>query len=212
MIGVIRVFTSDDPEVVQKHGAIIENIYHLRTISKCIPDQPFGIHNDETEERAIPKIIEVGKELEKEGCEAVVVSCAADPGVAQLQQTLSIPVIGAGSAAAYLALESGVKTGVIGITNEVPPVIGQALGQRLVKYIRPEGVRTTKDLTAPEGKRKSIEAAKHLIESGAKQIVFACTGLSTIGLAKVLREELNVPVIDAVEAEGFLASAIEEKI
>jgi allantoin racemase len=206
MIGVIRVFTTDKEEILEQHGRIISNCYGVKTVNKCIPDQPLGIFNDETEEIAVPKIVELGMSMEEEGCKVLVISCAADPGINELRKEVSIPVIGAGSAAALKALTIGEPVGVLGITDHPPAVIKNLLGNLLVGYEVPEGVTNTTDLLTPTGREKGLEAAKLLLKQGAKVIVFACTGFSTIDLADVLRDELSVPIIDAVEAEGLIAS------
>ena len=208
MLGVIRVVTTEDQEILEHHGKIISNNYHVPTINKCIPDQPLGIYNDETEAKAVPKIVELGKSLEQEGCKVLTISCAADPAIAELRREVSIPVIGAGSAAAYTALAIGQPVGVLGITESAPLVIKDLLGDLIVGYQLPEGVTNTTDLLTPDGKERGIKAVKKLIDQGAKVIVFACTGFSTIGLADTLRQELNVPIIDGVEAEGLFASSL----
>lgn len=51
-IGVIRVLTSDDTRLVSAHGRVIEERYNLVTHSRCIPGQPRGIHDDESERRS----------------------------------------------------------------------------------------------------------------------------------------------------------------
>ncbi|TWE05232.1 Asp/Glu/hydantoin racemase [Neobacillus bataviensis] len=208
MIGVIRVFTTENKEILEQHGNIISNNYHVSTINNCIPDQPLGIFNDETEAIAVPKIVELGKRLEQEGCKILTISCAADPAIEELRREVSIPVIGAGSAAAYTALTIGQPVGVLGITDTAPAVIKNLLANLIVGYQQPEGVTNTTDLLTPIGKERAIEAVKKLIAQGAKVIVFACTGFSTIGLADTLRKEINVPIIDAVEAEGLIASSL----
>ncbi|WP_409293888.1 aspartate/glutamate racemase family protein [Peribacillus sp. SCS-26] len=208
MIGVIRVFTTDDQEVLQQHGKVITNCYDLPTVNRCIPDQPLGIFNDETEEKAVPKIVELGKTLEKEGSKVLVISCAADPAIEELRKEVSIPVIGAGSAAALTALALGQPVGVLGITDTPPAVIRNLLGDLLVGYASPEGVGNTTDLMTPSGRENGLKAVQSLLDQGAKVIVFACTGFSTIGLADVLRQEVDVPIIDAVEAEGLFASLL----
>lgn len=101
--GVIRVLTTQDPELLAAHGRILEQEYGLSTVNRCIPDQPKGIYDDESERIAIPKIIRLARELASEGVDAIVVSCAADPAVADLRSELQIPVIGAGSALAAVA-------------------------------------------------------------------------------------------------------------
>ncbi|KIL42444.1 hydantoin racemase [Gordoniibacillus kamchatkensis] len=212
MIGVIRVLTTTNTEVLEQHGNIIANRYGVPVMSRCIPDQPLGIFNDETEQAAAPKIVALGRSLEAEGCKLLVISCAADPAIKQLRDNVSIPVVGAGSAASHMALSIGKKVGVMGITDEVPAVMKNLLGDLLVNSIRPEGVTNTTDLMTPAGREKATEAARKLMEQGTEVIVFACTGFSTIGLADVLRKELGVIVIDAVEAEGLFASALYRQL
>lgn len=212
MIGLIRVLTTDDMQVLHAHGRIIAEKYEVPVKNTCIPDQPLGIYNDETEAAAFPKIVELGKQLEQEGCKVLVVSCAADPAVELLRKEVKAPVIGAGSAAAYMARAIGKTVGVIGIMRTAPTVITDILGESFIGYLQPEGVSNTTDLLSPTGSEKAILAARALVEQGAEALLFACTGLSTIGLADVLRKELSVPVIDAVEAEGLLAAHVYKQL
>src|SRR4051794_12456505 len=127
MIGVIRVFTTENEEILEQHGKIISKCYEVPTVNKCIPDQPLGIYNDETEEMAVPKIVELGKRLEQEGCKILTISCAADPAIEELRKEVAIPVIGAGSAAALTALAIGQPVGVLGITDTPPSVMKNLL-------------------------------------------------------------------------------------
>jgi allantoin racemase len=212
MIGLVRVLTTENAEVLQQHGRMITNMYGVPVTNKCIPDQPLGIFDDETEEKANPKIVELGKSMEKDGCKVLVVSCAADPAVDQLRKNVAIPVIGAGSAASYMARAIGRPVGVMGISDTVPAVMETILGELLVRYARPAGVSNTTDLMTPAGLESAIATARSLMEQGTEVIVFACTGFSTIGLADVLRKELNIPVIDAVEAEGLFASTLYKQL
>lgn len=150
--------------------------------------------------------------MEQEGSTLLVISCAADPAIDELRNAVSIPVIGAGSAAALTALAIGEPVGVLGITETVPQVVKNLLGKLLVGNIRPEGVTNTTDLLTPTGRQKGLEAARLLVDQGAKVILFACTGFSTIGLADLLRDELNVPIIDAVESEGMFAATLYRQL
>jgi allantoin racemase len=212
MIGLIRVLTTTNSGVLEQHGKMITKLYGVPVMNTCIPDQPLGIFNDETEEIANPKIVELGKSMERDGCRLIIISCAADPAIKALRDNVSIPVIGAGSAASHMALAIGKPVGVMGITDEVPAVMQNLLGDLLIRNIRPEGVTNTTDLMTPAGLEKAVEAARTLMKEGTEVIVFACTGFSTIGLADVLRKELNVLVIDAVEAEGLFASTLYKQL
>ena len=83
-VGVIRVLTSDDPEFVGMHGRFIEEHYPgIRCVSKCIPDQPEGIHSHELERIAVPKVVETAKSFED--VDMIIVSCADDPGVPEVR-------------------------------------------------------------------------------------------------------------------------------
>jgi len=208
MIGVIRVFTTENKAILNHHGKIITKLYGLPTDNQCIPNQVLGIYDNSSEQAAIPKIVELGKKMENEGAKVLAISCAADPGIEELRKAVSIPVIGAGSAAALTAFSFGKPVGILGITQDVPEVMKKILGELLIGFEVPEGVKNTTDLMKEEGKKKGINAAKSLLNQGAEVIVFACTGFSTIGLAEQLRNELKVPIIDAVEAEGQFAAQL----
>ena len=54
-------------------------------------------------------------ELWKEGCQAIIISCAGDPGVPEARQAVPIPVIGAGSSTAALSLFFGSHPAVWGL-------------------------------------------------------------------------------------------------
>ena len=61
-VGVIRVVTQHDPVLMKLHGELIERYFPmLETESRCIPDQPMGIHDPESKAVAIPKILETAK-------------------------------------------------------------------------------------------------------------------------------------------------------
>ncbi|MBA7686624.1 hypothetical protein ES703_95074 [subsurface metagenome] len=204
-IGLIRVVSFEDRKIAELHGRLIEQYYPmLQVISRCIKDQPKGIYNDETEALAIPKIVELGLEFDKEGeIKALIISCAADPGVAELRKQISIPVIGAGSAVAALALTYSDKVGTLGITEATPQVMEDILGSHLVAESKPEGVQTTLDLMTRQGKNKVLASVKSIKEKGAEVIALACTGYSTIGISEELERESGLPVLDAVLAAGL---------
>ena len=120
-VGLIRVLTTEDEELLQLHGKLIESYFPMfQVVSRCIPDQPEGIHDDETFAVGVPKVVNLAVELWKEGCQAIIISCAGDPGVPEARQAVPIPVIGAGSSTAALSLFFGSHPAVLGITEDVP--------------------------------------------------------------------------------------------
>ena len=200
-LAVIRVFTSDDPKVLEKHAKIIERLYGIPTKTYCIPDQPEGIANEEIAKDCVDRIVAKCLEAEKDGADAVLVSCAIDPGVAEARKVCRIPVFGAGSCAAAMALTMGTRVGVLSlIAGDIPTVPRSILGDRLVAAEGIEGVRDTRDLLTDWGRA----GARKCVEDLAKRcdvIMFSCTGFSTMGIAHWF-DDLPVPIIDAIEAGG----------
>jgi len=204
-IGIVRVLTTRDEDLLNAHGRLIESHFpQFETTSRCIEDQPEGIHDDHTREIAVPKVVKLGRELEAEGMSALIVSCADDPGVDQLRKTVKIPVIGAGSAAASLALSLGDRVGVLMISNRTPDVIRKILGKSFLAESKPKGVTTTLDLLRKEENIHLFSAAEQLKEKGADVILLACTGYATVGIAQELGKHLGIPIVDPVLASALV--------
>jgi len=92
MLGIIRVLTSEG-KVLSEHGELMRDFLSIDSETKCIMDQPKGIYNAQTEQEAIPKIVELAREMEKNGkYKALTISCAADPALQEVKQAVSIPV------------------------------------------------------------------------------------------------------------------------
>lgn len=205
-IGIVRVVTSDDRDFLESHGRLLRQRFGFDVVTRCLPDQPHGVHDDVTFAVAEAKMSDAARRLEDDGVEAVIISCAADPGIEQARAAVGIPVYGAGASGAAVALASGSTVGVLGITEEVPAAVTSVLGDRLVASRVPEGVRRTTELTTPAGARAAIAAAQELRDAGAGTILFACTGLTTLDLAGPVTEATGLPVVDAVRAAGLVAS------
>jgi Asp/Glu/hydantoin racemase len=203
-VGIIRVLTTRDEDLLNAHGKLIESYFpQLETVSRCIQDQPEGIHDEHTKQIAVPKVVRLGREMEAEGVKALIISCADDPGLDELRKNVKIPVIGAGSAAASLALTLGRRIGVLTLTEGPPEPVKKILGNSFLADIKPEGVTTTLDLLDEKRKTQLISSARELKTKGADVILLSCTGYATIGIAQELKQSLGIPIVDPV-----LASAI----
>src|SRR4029078_7951610 len=119
-LAIIRVLTTSDDRVLQEHARILEARFGFPSLTRCIPDQPNGIFDAASEAMAVPKIVQLGRELVDAGCGALFLSCAADPGLATLRAAVSVPVISAGSAAARVAAHLALPVAVLGIGAEAP--------------------------------------------------------------------------------------------
>ncbi len=205
MLGIIRVITLADPRAIAAHGEVVRRHFGLPVLSACIEDQPEGIYDDASEAVAVPKIVAAARQLRARGCGAIGISCAADPALAECRAALDVPVIGAGSAAGYMARSLAGRIGVLTILDATPRPLRTLLGEAYTGHGKPEGVRTTLDLQSPAGQAAAIVAAGKLIDGGAQAIVLACTGFATLEFAPVLRRHFGIPFIDPIVALGACA-------
>lgn len=205
-VGIIRVLTTSNEDVLYAHEKKLQAMFpQLEFSTRCIKDQYEGIHDEETLNMAVPKIVSLAKEWEND-LDGIIISCAGDPAVDILTCELKIPVVGGGKSTALLSLAGSEKVGIIGIEDSPPINYTKILKDRLISYEKPKGVFSTNDLQTEEGKQEIINSANHLIELGADTIAFACTGLTTAN-AKQFLNHLNVRVLDAVESEGIMMLA-----
>lgn len=143
------------------------------------------------------------EEAEQEGYDAVIMHCAADPGLAEARQRVRIPVIGPGE----ITLLAGAMLGqAIGVTVPSQNSIAQhhaqihelGLNDRVVG-LEPVGLRVGRygeqDPVAMTD--ATVAAAKRLVRKGAQ--VICPTGLAFIPVrvrATDVADRVGVPVVD----------------
>ena len=199
-VGLIRVLTTTDEALLQSHGTLLRQYFPMLDVqSRCLPDQPEGIHDEATMAAGVPKVVAMAREMWEEGFEAVIVSCAGDPGVEEARRELPIPVIGAGESTAALSLFYGKAPALLGITDDVPDGYRRILGGRIISNARGEGVESVLDLMTPEGYSATVKQ-----ELGADVIALSCTGMSTLQIASALENATGLPVLDPVLCAGMM--------
>lgn len=202
-VGLIRVLTTDDEEILNAHGRIIEKYFPMLKVgSKCILNQLEGVHDDKTKAEAIPKIIELAKQFEHK--DAIIISCADEPGLLELKQIYNIPIIGAGSAIATLEAKNREKIGVLGISEKIPESFLKVFGDKIINLGVPKKVNSTLDLMTDDGIYSCFQKGDELKKAGASSIALACTGFSTVSFSKKLEEYLGIPVFDPVICEAVV--------
>mgnify|MGYP001777451224 FL=1 len=203
-IGLVRVITLADRAQAECHARqIMERFPALEVETLCIPGQPEGIHSPGTKAEAVPKILDTAMAFRDK--DAIIISCADDPGVEQLRALLPVPVVGAGSSVAALARRWGPRAGVLGITDYAPDPYAEMFGENLINLGRPDHVASTLDLMTEAGRQGVLDLGRRLKAAGAQSIALACTGMSTVGMAPRLQEAVGLPVVDPVLAEGLFA-------
>ena len=204
-VGLIRVISN--LEQAQIHGRILEQAFPMLVVStRLIDGFPDGLYNKILEQQAVPEILKAAQTLAAH-VDVIAVSCAADPGVEELRQTLSIPVVGAGSSLGAVARASGMKVGFITITPYLPYAVVQAFQKDEVEWKQVAGVHRSSDLFGALD--ATIQTATELLKRGCRAIGLACTGFSTMGVATVLERTFSgVLVLDPVVAMGAVITGL----
>jgi allantoin racemase len=167
---------------------------------------------------AVPDTLRLIVQAEREGVDAVVVDCMADPGVRPARELVRILVVGPGETSMHLACLLGHRFSIV--TTEaraVPEFENQAnvagLTERLAS-VRWVDIPVLELASDPEALLAAlIDASVAAIEAdGAHVIVFGCTGM--LGFAEGVRDGLvgrgypGVPVLDPVPVAVRTAQAL----
>ena len=125
-------------------------------------------------------MVAMAEQMWKEGFEAIIVSCAGDPGVAEARKAVPIPMIGAGESTAALCIFYGSRPAALGITENLPDGYKRVFGGKLVDNAHGDDVESVLDLMTPEGYAATAKKAQIQKKMGADVIALSCTGMSTI--------------------------------
>lgn len=171
--------------------------------SACLRKGPRFIETEEHERLAVPGLLRVVKEGEKQGYDAIIINCFGNPGLEESKRRVNVPVIGAGESS-FLKVKAGKKR--FSVLTTVQEAV-ERVRRNTVKYdvsellasVRPIGMHVI-ELLQTERLRKALirEGKKALMNDNAAVIVLGCTGMA--GNAEWLSKRLNVPVIDPTRA------------
>jgi len=166
---------------------------------------PASLESDYEDALAVPDLLNKVQAGAREGVDAVIIDCMADPGLGPARELASIPVLGAAQASMHLAAILAHRFSVVTILERDTPLI-----ERLAHlYGLKDKLVSTRPINVPvleldKDRDRLLESlidqsAKAVLEDGAHAVVFGCTGM--IGLARSVQEGLaqrgcEVPVID----------------
>lgn len=165
---------------------------------------------------AAPQIVELVKTAERDGFDAVVISCFFDPGLQAAREVVSIPVTSAGESSLHLACSLGHRIGVVTTLDSSIPVIID-LVRRLALQDHIASVRATSlgvlELDAGERTLTALlnESLACLREDKADVIVLGCTGMAETAVSlqdRIRAAGFDVPVVDPLRAAVQLAETM----
>ena len=167
---------------------------------------------------AVPDTLRLIVEAEREGVDAVVVDCMADPGVRPGRELVRIPVLGPGETSMHVACLLGHRFSIVTTeARSVPEFENQArvagLGDRLAS-VRSVDIPVLDLAADPQALLAALvdESVAAIEGDGAHVIVFGCTGM--LGFADGVREGLvvrgfpGIPVLDPVPVTVRAAQAL----
>ncbi len=183
---------------------------------------PASLESDYEDALAVPDLLNKVRAAEREGADAVVIDCMADPGLRPARELVSIPVIGAAQASMHLAAILAHRFSVATILERDIPLIER----RARLYGLRDKFASARPVNIPvlelhQDRDRLLEAliresAKAVLEDGAQAIVFGCTGMR--GLARGVQGGLaqrgcEVPVIDpSLAALKWAESLVETRL
>jgi len=166
---------------------------------------PASLESDYEDALAVPDLLNKVRGAEREGVDAVIIDCMADPGLGPARELASIPVVGAAQASMHLAAILAHRFSVVTILERDTPLIERlarlyGLEDKLTST-RPVNIAVLELEKDRDRLVKALieQSAQAVLKDGAHAIVFGCTGM--IGLARSVEEGLaqrgcEVPVID----------------
>ena len=181
-----------------------------------IPHGPDSMESAYDEAIAAPYILQQVVSAEIEGCDAVVIDCAADPALRAAREISELPVVSAGEASYHAAMMVAGKFSVI----TVLPTTANEISDHLKMYGFSSRVASVRSANVPvlalEDEQEAEEhlyaaARKAIDEDGAQAIVLGCTGM--MAMRDSLEKRLGAPVIEPyLAAIQFAASLVRMKL
>jgi allantoin racemase len=178
----------------------------------CPSKGPITIESSYDEAYAIAPTIDMVKQAQHEGYDAIILACYCDVGVEAGKEISSVPLLGLEEATMSVALLLGNKFGLL--TEKRPRV---AMKERHVRRhglldrlasIRPLELSVAELDADPEGtKAAGMSLARRLVEEdGAEVIIMGCAAMA--GYSDDLERELGVPVLDPLKVTLGITEAL----
>jgi allantoin racemase len=179
-----------------------------QVLTRRLARGPGSIEGEYDEALAVPEIIFLSEEAEKEGFDGIFVNCFGDPGVRAVRERVNIPVFGGFEPAVLYALGISDTIGIVTVLPEVLPMLRGLIAREGLRDRIPS-LRCVNipvlDLSGLEPLIKALiaESKRAVTEDGAGVIVLGCTGM--VGVKEAVEKGLKaegcgIPVVEAAQA------------
>jgi allantoin racemase len=183
-----------------------------RVVAKILAHGPASIESEYDEVLAMPEVVFLCREAERDGFDGVFVNCFGDPGVRAAREAVNIPVFGGFEPAVFYALGISDRIGIVTVLPEVVPMLNGLIRREGLESRIPSPRYVSIPVLDLSGLDRLIaalieESKKAIDEDGAGTIVLGCTGMVGVkeAVEKGLRESgYNTTVIEAAQASLIL--------
>jgi allantoin racemase len=171
---------------------------------------PPSVESPKSYVEIIPLVIDRVLELYR-NYDAIIVNCFLDPAVDLLRGMIKKPVVGPCESSLAIASILSRRIAIVTVGGEALWMIEDRVNQlgyrdyiTSIKGIELSVLQLDED--AEKTKSMVVKAARESVDGGAEVIVLGCTGLA--GLAKIVEDSINRPVIDPAGAALKMAEAM----
>ena len=166
----------------------------------CPDKGPIAIESAYDETLAAFYSMELVRKANREGYDAVIIACFADPGLVAAKEISDILVVGIQEASFHVASTLGYKFTILTPAKKrIPSKYNDVWRNKLpynIASVRELGMTVTETEEKPDLARERIMdvAQKAVDEDGAEVIILGCAGMA--GYADEVAKKLNIVILD----------------
>lgn len=209
---------NSSPEFFATHSGVRRELAtdEIELLVVNLEKGPSALETALDEALAGPWILKEVLKAEEEGCDAIVLDCAADPVLRAARQITSLPVVAAGQASHMAAMMLCDKFSIITTLPASIPLFKE----NVIKYGYTDRVASVRAANLPvlgledadaTFAALSEQAGEAIEKDGAEAIVLGCTGM--LPIRDRLQAYLNIPVIEPLTtAINFAANLVKQNL
>ncbi len=219
LLVIIPIVTTQFNEALKKEISVVQ-ASDFQIDYKNLTHGTNFIESRYAEALDVDSIVEIAKQAEKDGYDAIFITCFGEPGVSIVRELVSIPVIGGFLSSAMTSNVLSRKFSIVTVVPDVVPMLRE-LARTLGVEENLTSIRVI-DVPVPELGNISLVEQKLLEQSlaaikieGAQAILMGCTGM--LGVREYVEQQIQVhlqlqnpvPVISPNQhSVGYLQSMV----
>lgn len=179
---------------------------------RSIPSGPGSIESAYDAALVVPEVLTALADAEKEHFDAAIIGCFSDPGIDAARELVSMPVIGPGASALYLASQIGSRFTIIS------PGPGVRIGARLRALGLADNFASVRSISMTvldlaQQRNSTLEriadaGRQAANEDGADVLVLGCMSMAFLDITEELQELTAIPVVNPVLASLHMAETL----